>query len=31
LFSKQVFAQSIVFLLAIVILRYRPSGILRQS
>ncbi len=31
LFSKQVFAQSIVFLLAIVILRYRPSGILKQS
>lgn len=31
LFSKQVFAQSIVFLLAIVILRYRPSGILRRS
>lgn len=31
LFSKQVFAQSIVFLLAIVILRYRPAGILKQS
>lgn len=31
LFSKQVFAQTIVFLLAIVILRYRPSGILKQS
>jgi len=31
LFSKQVFAQSIVFLLAIVILRYRPTGILKQS
>ena len=31
LFSKQVFAQSIVFLLAIVILRYRPSGLLKQS
>ena len=31
LFSKQVFAQSIVFLLAIVILRYRPSGVLKQS
>lgn len=31
LFSKQVFAQSIVFLLAIVILRYRPAGILKKS
>lgn len=30
LFSKQVFAQSVVFLLAIVILRFRPAGILRQ-
>lgn len=30
LFSKQVFAQSAVFLLAIVILRFRPTGILRQ-
>lgn len=30
LFSKQVFAQSVVFLLAIVILRFRPTGILRQ-
>lgn len=30
LFSKQVFAQSAVFLLAIVILRFRPAGILRQ-
>lgn len=29
LFSKQVFAQSVVFLLAIVILRFRPAGILR--
>jgi branched-subunit amino acid ABC-type transport system permease component len=30
LFSKQVFAQTVVFLLAIVILRFRPAGILRQ-
>lgn len=30
LFSKQVFAQTVVFLLAIVILRFRPTGILRQ-
>ena len=29
LFSKQVFAQTVVFLLAIVILRFRPAGILR--
>jgi len=31
LFSKQVFAQTVVFLLAIVILRFRPAGILRQK
>ena len=30
LFSKQAFAQTVVFLLAIVILRFRPAGILRQ-
>lgn len=30
MFSKQVFAQTVVFLLAIVILRFRPAGILRQ-
>lgn len=30
LFSKQVFAQTVVFALAIVILRFRPAGILRQ-
>ena len=30
LFSKQVFAQTVVFLLAIIILRFRPAGILRQ-
>jgi len=29
LFSKQVFAQTVVFLLAIIILRFRPAGILR--
>ena len=30
LFAKQSFAQTVVFLLAIVILRFRPAGILRQ-
>jgi branched-subunit amino acid ABC-type transport system permease component len=30
LFSKQVFAQTVVFLLAIIILRFRPAGILGQ-
>ena len=30
LFSKQAFAQTVVFLLAIVILRFRPAGVLRQ-
>jgi branched-subunit amino acid ABC-type transport system permease component len=29
LFSKQVFAQTVVFLLAIIVLRFRPAGILR--
>lgn len=30
LFSNQAFAQTVVFLLAIVILRFRPAGIMRQ-
>lgn len=29
LFSKQVFAQTVVFLLAIIVLRFRPAGLLR--
>lgn len=31
LFSKQVFAQTVVFLLAIIVLRFRPAGILRAG